>query len=39
MKPISQDKDNNFSTWEALVEDYLNGEKNLQNLISFFNLF
>ena len=24
MEPISQDKDNNFSTWEALVEDYLN---------------
>ena len=27
MGPISQNKDNNFSTWEALVEDYLNEEK------------
>ncbi len=27
MEPISQDKDNNFSKWEALVEDYLNEEK------------
>ena len=27
MEPISQEKDNNFSTWEALVEDYLNEEK------------
>ena len=27
MEPISQNQDNNFSTWEALVEDYLNEEK------------
>ena len=27
MEPISQNKDNNFSTWEALKIDYLNGEK------------
>ena len=27
MEPISQNKDNNFSTWEALKEDYLNEEK------------
>ena len=27
MEPISQDKENNFSTWEVLVEDYLNEEK------------
>ena len=25
MEPISQDKDNNFSTWEALKNDYLKG--------------
>jgi len=24
MEPISQNKDNNFSTWEALKDDYLN---------------
>ena len=28
MEPISQNQDNNFSTWEALIEDYLNEEKN-----------
>ncbi len=27
MEPISQNKDNNFSTWEALKTDYLNNEK------------
>ena len=27
MEPISQNQDNNFSTWEALIEDYLNEEK------------
>ena len=27
MEPISQNKDNNFSTWEALKNDYLNEEK------------
>tara|TARA_A100001011_G_C14036057_1_gene725785 strand:+ start:136 stop:462 length:327 start_codon:yes stop_codon:yes gene_type:complete len=27
MEPILQNKDNNFSKWEALVEDYLNEEK------------
>ena len=27
MNPISQNKDNNFSAWEALIEDYLNDEK------------
>ena len=27
MEPISQNKDNNFSTWEALNNDYLNEEK------------
>ena len=27
MEPISQNKDNNFSTWEALKIDYLNDEK------------
>ena len=27
MVPISQNKDNNFSTWEALKNDYLNEEK------------
>ena len=27
MEPISQNKDNNFSSWEALKEDYLNEEK------------
>ena len=27
MEPISQNKDNNFSTWEALKDDYLNEEK------------
>ena len=27
MGPISQNKDNNFSTWEALVEYFLNEEK------------
>ena len=27
MEPISQNKDNNFSTWEALKIDFLNDEK------------
>tara|TARA_B100000989_G_C19523422_1_gene465509 strand:+ start:334 stop:600 length:267 start_codon:yes stop_codon:yes gene_type:complete len=27
MEPISQNQDNNFSTWEVLIEDYLNEEK------------
>ena len=27
MEPISQNKYNNFSTWEALKDDYLNEEK------------
>ena len=27
MEPISQNQDNNFSTLEALIEDYLNEEK------------
>ena len=27
MEPISQNQDNNFSTWEGLIEDYLNEEK------------
>ena len=27
MKPVSQNKDNNFSTWEVLKIDYLNDEK------------
>ncbi len=27
MEPISQNKDNNFFTWEALKIDYLNDEK------------
>ena len=27
MEQISQNKDNNFSTWEALKNDYLNEEK------------
>ncbi len=27
MEPISQNKDNNFSTWAALKNDYLNEEK------------
>ena len=27
MEPISQNKDNNFSSWEALIENYLNDEK------------
>ena len=27
MEPISQNQHNNFSTWEALVEDYLKEEK------------
>ena len=26
MEPISQNKDNNFSTWEALKIDFLNDE-------------
>ena len=29
MESISQNQDNNFSTWEGLIEDYLNeGKKN-----------
>ena len=31
MEPISQNKDNNFSTWEALKNDYLNEEKKLES--------
>ena len=27
MEPISQNKDNNFSSWEALKNDYLNEKK------------
>ena len=27
METISQNKDNNFSTWEALKKDHLNDEK------------
>ena len=27
MEPILQNKDNNFSTWEALKNDYLKKEK------------
>ena len=40
MEPISQDKDNNFSTWEALKIDYLNDEKinYLYRLTNFFSL-
>ena len=29
MEPISQNKDNNFSTWETLKIDYLNDEKKI----------
>ena len=31
MEPISLNKDNNFSTWEALKNDYLNEEKKLES--------
>ena len=35
MEPISQNQDNNFSTWEALIDDYLNEEKkNLNSNLS-----
>ena len=33
MEPISQNKDNNFSTWEALKIDYLNEEKKVEEHI------
>ena len=31
MEPNQQNKDNNFSTWEALKNDYLNEEKKLES--------
>ena len=38
MEPISQNKDNNFSTWEALKEDYLNEEKKNDKATNFGDL-